>query len=447
MCKRKLDKYQLKAIKSKRKIILLLAGAGCGKTYTIVNKVRYMIKKLGVKKEEILCISFTNDSVNKLKKDLSDDKVEVLTFHKLALKIIGMQKDVLTEDLLTDVIIDSFSNNTLLGLYKMSKEDMVNLIKTFINLFKSNNYNIDKFYTFINKAKDKEKHLLKEIMKCYICYETYLNKENIIDFNDMINLAIEKLDISKITYKYIIIDEYQDISYSKLMLVKKLVKLSNAHLFLVGDDFQSIYRFTGSNINVITHFRKYFPLAKIIKLRRTYRNSKELIKIAGKFIMKNPNQIRKRLISNIRCHNPVEIVYYNDLNYEINKIISEDNIDDLLILSRNNKDLEDLNIKNIKYNKMSVHKSKGLEAKYVFLINVNAQANGFPNRYVDHEVLRYVNNYKEYYPYEEERRLFYVALTRCIKKIYIFTCKDNESIFIKEIKKYSNVIVKNEIID
>lgn len=90
MCKRKLDKYQLKAIKSKRKTILLLAGAGCGKTYTIVNKVRYMIKKLGVKKEEILCISFTNDSVNKLKKDLSDDKVEVLTFHKLALKIIGM---------------------------------------------------------------------------------------------------------------------------------------------------------------------------------------------------------------------------------------------------------------------------------------------------------------------------------------------------------------------
>lgn len=447
MCKRKLDKYQLKAIKSKRKTILLLAGAGCGKTYTIVNKVRYMIKKLGVKKEEILCISFTNDSVNKLKKDLSDDKVEVLTFHKLALKIIGMQKDVLTEDMLTDVIIDSFSNNTLLGLYKMSKEDMVNLIKTFINLFKSNNYNVDKFYMFINKAKDKEKHLLREIMKCYICYETYLNKENIIDFNDMINLAIEKLDISKIRYKYIIIDEYQDISYSKLMLVKKLVKLSNAHLFLVGDDFQSIYRFTGSNINVITHIRRYFPLVKVIKLRRTYRNSKELIKIAGKFIMKNPYQIRKRLISNIRYHNPVEIIYYHDLNYEINKIISEDNIDDLLILSRNNKDLEDLNIKNIKYNKMSVHKSKGLEAKYVFLINVNAQTNGFPNRYVDHEVLRYVNNYKEYYPYEEERRLFYVALTRCIKKIYIFTCKDNESMFIKEIKKYNNVIVKNEIID
>ena len=70
MCKRKLDKYQLKAIKSKRKIILLLAGAGCGKTYTIVNKVRYMIENLGVKKEEIVCISFTNDSVNKLKKDL-----------------------------------------------------------------------------------------------------------------------------------------------------------------------------------------------------------------------------------------------------------------------------------------------------------------------------------------------------------------------------------------
>ena len=78
----------------------------------------------------------------------------------------------------------------------MGKQDMYTLIKTFINLFKSNNYKLDKFYSFINKSNAKDKILLKEIMKCYICYESYLNKENLMDFNDMINLAIEKLENS-----------------------------------------------------------------------------------------------------------------------------------------------------------------------------------------------------------------------------------------------------------
>ena len=436
-----LDKYQLKAVTSKRKVTLVLAGAGCGKTFTIVKKIEYLINVLNFDPRSILCISFTNAAVNDLKEKINS-KVDVMTFHKLALKIIGKKKEVLTEDILTDIIMDSFSNDKLYGLYKMGKKDMYELVRTFINLFKSNNYALDKFYDFINKANGKDKVLLKEIMKCYICYESYLNKENLMDFNDMINIATNKLDTSKVRYKYIIIDEYQDTSLAKLNLIKKLAKLSDSNLFMVGDDFQSIYRFTGSNVKIITNFRMYFPFAKLIKLKNTYRNSKELLKVAGRFIMKNPFQIKKNLKSSISMINPIEIVYYNDLNHAMNKVITKDNVNNLFILSRNNSDLEKISIGKVDYEKMSIHKSKGLQSDYVFIININNSSNGFPNKYVDHEILKYVNNYKEYYPYEEERRLFYVALTRCKKKVYLFVPKDNESIFIKELKRYKNVHIR-----
>ena len=140
--------------------------------------------------------------------------------------------------------------------------------------------------------------------------------------------------------------------------------------------------------------------------------------------------------------NSVEIVYYDDLNTSINSVVKEDNIDDLFILSRNNHDLENVDKLNINYRKLTIHKSKGLQSDYVFVINLNDNKNGFPNKIKDHEILRYVNGYKEYYPYEEERRLFYVALTRCKKKVYLFSPKNNPSMFVKEISKYKKVNVR-----
>lgn len=437
-----LDKNQIRVVTSKRKNILVLAGAGCGKTLMIVARVRYLINYLGVNPKDILCISFTNDAVNKLKKDLNISGVDVMTFHKLALKIIGNKKEILKEDMLKDIVINAFSKDTLYGLYNMSKEEMCILIESFINLFKSQNYSLDKFYEFIKKANYKDKVLLQEIMKCYICYETYLNKEDIIDFNDMINIAIKKIDYVNINYKYVIIDEYQDTSMAKLKLVKKIMKLSNANLFAVGDDFQSIYRFTGSNIKVITSFKRLFPFPKIYKLKNTYRVPDELIKIAGKFIMKNPVQLKKRLRSKNKLNNSIEIVYYEDLNQKINQVIKEDKINDVLILSRNNIDLVEVEASDISYRKLTIHKSKGLESNYVFIIGLSNNKNGFPNKIKDHPILKYVNNYKEYYPYDEERRLFYVALTRCLKKVYLFVNKSNESVFVKEIIKYKNVIIR-----
>lgn len=440
----KLDKTQTKVVLSKRKKILVLAGAGSGKSLTIIARVKHLIHDLNVNPRKILCISFTNDAVENLKKDLNEKDVDIMTFHKLALKIIGKKREVLTEDMLMDIIIDSFSNDTLFGLYQMTKKEMYSLVNVFINLFKSNNYSLDMFYKFISRARNKEKILLKEIMKCYICYESYLKKEGLLDFNDMINDGIKSLDYSSIRYKHIIIDEYQDTSLTKFLLIKKMLRLSNASFFAVGDDFQSIYRFTGSNIKIITNFKRYFPLGKVFKLKNTYRTPDELIKIAGKFIMKNHVQIRKKLSSTNKELNSVEIIYYENLNSKINDVIATDKINNLFILSRNNMDLEKINVININFRKLTIHKSKGLQEDYVFIIGLHNNKNGFPNKNKDHEILRYVNNYKEYYPYEEERRLFYVALTRCKKKVYLFVPKDNPSIFIKELIKYKKVKIREK---
>ena len=430
----KLDKKQIKIATSKKKNILVIAAAGSGKTITIAARIKYLVEFLKVNPKDILCISFTNDAVNNLKDKLKIKEVEVLTFHKLALKIISKKKEVLTEDMLTDIVLNSINNESLYALFKMDKLSLSNLIVTFINLFKSNNYNLDDFYKMINKADYKEKLLLKEIMKCYICYESYLNKENIIDFNDMINLAIENVSYCKFKYKYIIIDEYQDTSYTKFLLIKKLLEKNDASFFAVGDDFQSIYRFAGSDIKLFTNFRKYFPFAKIYKLNKTYRSPYVVVRLAGKFIMKNPYQIKKHLICDINYENPIKLVYYDILNDKINEVINKDNLTNILILGRNNKDIKDIKIhKNINYRKLTVHKSKGLGEDFVFIISLNDSLNGFPNKYKDHKILRYVNNYKTYFPYDEERRLFYVALTRCKKRVYLFIPKSNPSIFIKEI--------------
>ena len=272
-----------------------------------------------------------------------------------------------------------------------------------------------------------------------------------MDFSDIINKAAEIVETGFINnYKYIIIDEYQDTSLTKYLLISKIMKKTGAHLLAVGDDFQSIYGFTGCDLDIFIDFKKYYPDSKILKIEKTYRNSQQLIDIAGNFIMKNKRQIRKNLVSDKRLKKPIKICLYNNFNKTLKEIIN--NIDtDILILARNNKDISLLKDsgfitvdnkvvyldKNIRF--LTVHKSKGLEYDNVIIINASNNILGFPNKLIDDPILKYLNNKKEYYPFEEERRLFYVALTRSKNNVYILAPKNNISIFVKELMNDSNV--------
>ena len=275
-----------------------------------------------------------------------------------------------------------------------------------------------------------------------------------LDFDMMINYATEivKEKVVNLKYKFIIIDEFQDTSLLRFNLIKSIVDNYNSKLCVVGDDYQSIYRFQGCNLDLFINFKKFYPNVKIFYLSNTYRNSQELLDVASFFINKNPNQIKKNLVSFKHLDNPVNIVYYYDeKKVLINTLKNIDQNKEVLILSRNNFDIKryvnnynlinnELYIKgiNCKMKYMSIHSSKGLESDIVIVLNMSNDIYGMPSKVKDNELLSLLKN-KDSFMYEEERRLFYVAITRTREYVYLLTPIFNESIFIKEIKKANNV--------
>lgn len=279
------DKYQFDAIKS-NKNTLLIAGAGAGKTFTIIEKIKYLINEKNIKPCEILVISFTNKSVNDLKRKI-DYKIDIMTFHKLAISILDKKHTQysLVSDKYLEYVTDEFfksidldKRDELLKYFKEYNYDKFLESYKFIN-FKKLIITLIKLYKTNNKTKaDIKKLFLKDnfltkyayIVKCV--YENELKSSGKYDFDDLIIKATESLD-EDLDYKYIIIDEFQDTSLIRFNLIKKIKDLSNAILFCVGDDYQSIYHFSGCDINIFLNFTKYVPNSQIKKLKYTYRNS------------------------------------------------------------------------------------------------------------------------------------------------------------------------------
>ena len=472
-----LDKIQREIVVTEEDSTLVIAGAGSGKSLTIVAKILYLIKE-GISKEDILVLSFTNEASNSLRQALLKNGVDmnVMTFHKLGRQILkenGYSVAITPNNTLDNIIdynirkckslklmlpdmyfvtvpsanLSKIQNNILLNTDEV--QNLKKLLNTFINLFKSGNKKEEDFDNFQNQINEKNKYLkqkhkvfLKLAKRIYQDYEYHLNKNKQIDFHDMINKSIDIINKKGIhSYKYIIIDEYQDTSIVKCNLIRTIKQKTNSKLLAVGDDFQSIYRFTGTNLKVFTNFKNYFPYSKIFKLEKTYRNSKELLNITSKFILKNKNQIYKNLSSEKTNNNPIYIYYYDKTIFEVlNKIVKKINKDDFLVLGRNNKDL-----KGIKYKNMTVHKSKGLEAENVIIVNLEDKLTGFPNKIINDKVLKYVLDEEDEYPYEEERRLFYVALTRTKNSNYLLVNIHRPSIFVKElINDNPNIKIMNE---
>ena len=435
----KLDDTQMDAIKSVSQNTLVVAGAGSGKTLTILGLIKYLIEEKDYNEKEILCISFTNETTISLHNKLLDIgfNIEVLTFHKFGMKIIGNDYSTI-QDQYIDYVIDEYFNSFILNdnkrkmlfkniLYMDDTSCIFNtynyknlkiLIKTFINLVKSNNQNERDIFKYYQHSYFNEKNLLKIILEIYILYKRELESTNKIDFNDMISMAIDNVKDAHLKYRYIIIDEFQDTSPVRFNLIKEIIKYTNAKLFVVGDDYQSIYRFSGCNLDTFIHFNRYFDDARTYFLKYTYRNSNELIKVSTSFIMKNPNQLKKSIISNKNVNKPIVIL----IGYILEEIIND--VDNPMILGRNNKDIDKIPYEN----KLTIHRSKGLESDNVILVN----SDSIPNNIRNERILRFVLKEKDYILHEEERRLFYVALTRTKNKIYILVNK-KMSPFIKEL--------------
>ena len=314
-----LDQEQKNSILQAKKYSLIVAGAGSGKTLTLVGKIEYLIKCKQIKPEEILCISFTNEATKSLKNKINIPKVNVFTFHKLAITILNKENieyEIVPDNYLEEKIDEFFTTllwtnhflkQEFLKVYKhffITKKrykeylktnhykELKKVIASFIHLYNTHNLKLTEFQNLFQKKKDNP--LLYLIFGMMHHYEKEKEIQEYYDFDDLIKKATELCN-SKIIchYKEVIIDEFQDTSKLRLKFIKSVVNNSDANLTVVGDDFQSIYKFSGCDLNIFLNFQTYFPEAQTFKIQNTYRNSQELIKIAGDFVMKNKKQIYK----------------------------------------------------------------------------------------------------------------------------------------------------------
>ena len=346
----------------------------------------------------------------------------------------------------------------------------IEFIKTFISLFKSKGYK-EEDINKLKKTKTREKIFINFIKELYKYYEKKLQETNQIDFDDMINKASQIIETKRkinLKYKYIIIDEYQDISDCRFKLIKNISTKLNNKIMVVGDDWQCIYSFASSNINLFTQFKNNVEYCETLKIIKTYRNSQQLIDIAGQFIQQNKNQIKKDLISNKTLEYPITILKYKtnqikqklaqSLEYIIKKYGENKNIlilgrytfdknkiiDTKTIIEQNNK-ITYVKYPKVKIDYLTVHSSKGLGYDNIIIINTTDETLGFPSKIKTDPILEQLITTEKTIEYAEERRLFYVALTRTKNEAIILTPNKNQSIFIKEIKKYKNIKIKSNI--
>lgn len=494
-----LDIEQRQVVLQDEQNTLVIAGAGSGKSLTMIGKIRYLVERKNVPFDQILCISFTNDATNSLKNTLKkyyNYDLPVYTFHKLALQIIRKTsgKVHIADDKILEKAVENYLNHTIfqekeaqnwicqhffhnykkkinINVNKMQSfpqaysciqktsylNQLKKIIPTFIHLMKSNQKGKEDLNSWIQQSKrfrfwnKNDTYLLYFIRHIYDIYQDTLKQNNCLDFDDMIERATElvkgTLDLS---YQYILIDEYQDTSMTRYQLIHTIIQKTGAKLIAVGDDFQSIYRFTGCNLNIFLKFKQYFPYSNILKIQNTYRNSQELIHVAGNFVMRNPRQMTKNLKSNKQISKPIVIQYYHNWISSLTQLLDTIPYDSIFLLGRNHSDIDMVlqnpnfeceNERNIIYKKrrelrltfLTVHTSKGLESDAVIILNMKNTTMGFPSKLEDDPIMRYANATKDHFPYEEERRLFYVAMTRTKNEVYLLVPNKNPSIFVQEL--------------
>lgn len=351
---------------------------------------------------------------------------------------------------------------------------LIFFMMNFIEQYKTTGYDAGGFEVLRSKTDNVRSLLFLDIAEeVYHHYQNTLRQRNEIDFADMINDAhlylheIEQQNIA-LPYKYIIIDEFQDIARQRFNLTKRLSEITKAKVVAVGDDWQSIYAFSGSDITLFTRFLELMGAGTELKITHTYRNSQELIDIAGGFVQKNTSQIRKQLISPKHLENPIVIEPFDDstkpmkalaalIENIIGKIIAEyGEKSTILMIGRYNYDMYKLfntgsftkqpnnRVRSEKYPNanltfMTAHSSKGLGYDNVILINMFEGKFGFPCQIEDDPILKLVMYEDKSMPFAEERRLFYVAMTRTKNRVYIATPKNKPSRFLVEMIKDYNL--------
>lgn len=483
----KLDSGQKKAAKAENQHILCLAGAGSGKTRVLTSRIYYLVNKFAINPENILAITFTKNAATEMLLRLNSLKINTndlwcKTFHSACYNILASTNQNSTLNIINEAkqdgilqyLIKKLSQNKEFG-YKIArfKEDnnwpdylFYEEIQNIIHECK--NYSVSP-KKIINRCKRERNEDVKEFYRLfyviYFKYIDFMQEKKFYDFSDLIVETIKLLTNNpkalkyyRNKFKYILIDEFQDVNYPQVKLIS-LIKGRNNNLFVVGDDWQAIYGFRGSDVDFILNFKKLFKdNHQTITLPYNYRSDSNIVQAASRFIKKNKYQCRKKIKSFHSRKLKIKIFAgrneednFNFVRKAIKKLLKHGIPQkDIMILGRNWKNLNiyidklpKIGYKEVKIN--TIHGSKGLESNIVFLVGLHKGRGGFPYLKEDLEIVKIIKKTPLNLRLEEERRCFYVGITRARKLLFLITEKNNESQFIKEMpwRYCENVKLKN----
>lgn len=429
-----LNKEQLVAVTNINGFFLVIAGAGTGKTRIIIYRT-YLLLSLGISPQKILILTFTKKAIGEIRSRVDslfpNSKVVIETFHSLAYKILKKYSQNKSFKILTfDEYKEIFEKSSFFyNIKKILSEQEIKKILT------------KHYFTSIELKKDIQ-HLKKHEQKVVFNFLEDLKiikiKKNLFTFNDLIEnfLKFLSLNILPISFDYIMVDEYQDSDHFQLQILKYL---SKNNLMVVGDDFQSIYGFKGSDVEIILNFPYHFPKVKSIILKQNYRSSNTIVNFTNEIANLFVNSFKKELHSDsLSFYKPSLNIFRNHedellfIKNKISELLFENQNNKIAVLFRNYLFMETF-IKFFKKNNLnfslipnpflenifdnvtfdsnsnvellSIHTSKGLEWDYVFIPLL-----------LDGIIPTSIGDCIDI---EEEKRLFYVASSRAKKQLFL----------------------------
>jgi len=322
----RLNESQCCAVKETEGPVLILAGAGSGKTTTIVSRLAYLIKEVGIPPSNTLTLTFTNKAAKEMRErslDMIGDATYpplLCTFHKFGLLFLKFNIHLLNRQN-NFVVIDTDDKKRIIK--KINSEIPTPLIASEISRYKNSLLSPDDAY------KQAELFNYQQIAKVYEEYEKYLLENNLVDFDDLIALTYKILDTNdelaqktSQRYQYIMIDEYQDTNELQLKLLQKLC-MTHSNICVVGDDDQSIYGWRGAHIRNIMEFDKDFDGAKIFRIEENYRSKEPILKVANALIEHNRSRLGKKLIATRGSGEDITVLNSNDESEEARTIASK----------------------------------------------------------------------------------------------------------------------------
>ena len=467
-----LDGEQRKAIYDPARLNLTVAGAGSGKTTTILGKILYLLQSGFASPPEILVLSFTHDSATELRERFLREyyqtfaeqillrkspppNITIETFHSLALKLL--------RSLWPDFSVVADEIDPVDGPSSDSNDEATpeSIIREFLDLHELESETVTQIDSKFSS--EEYRKLFLAVFEQYQRELSGLLEKHQTTFSGLIKLAIRYLRSGQIRtqFRYIIVDEYQDLSALRQEFLRLLLESSQANLFAVGDDWQAIYGFSGSRVDFTLNFCKFWGDFSLHRISKTYRFGPTLARLSSSFIMQDRAQIRKQIQSQKEDSSEPVVEICGDserLDLEVLTHYFESLPRDssILLLGRFNVDrfrlahcskfnlssdgIEFYPRPDLKTRFLTVHQSKGLEADYVILLNNREAKLGFPAHVKDPPLKTELIEIAEELSLDqasvnEERRLFYVALTRAKKQVILLTVDGKESSFIKELRR------------